>query len=163
MPEIPRFDGGLGQLLLGDGKGGFRAVPVRECGIAVPGDQKSASFADLNNDGKPDIAITVNNGTAAAYLNQSNAKWLRVTVPAGSIAGTRLTLKRGTLPPKLVELHAGTGYLSQDSATAFFGLDGKETPGTVTAQWPDGTSSDAAFDGKTETLKLAPQKRTAAK
>ena len=163
MPEIPRFDGGLGQLLLGDGKGGFRAVSIRECGIAVPGDAKSASFADLNNDGKPDIAITVNNGAAAAFLNQSNAKWLRVTVPATFFAGTRLTLKRGTLPPQLVELHAGTGYLAQDSATAFFGLDGKETPGTVTAQWPDGTSTDAAFDGKTETLKLAPQKRTAAK
>ena len=157
IAEIPRFNGGLGQLLLGDGKGGFRAVAIRESGIAVPGDAKSASFTDLNNDGKPDLAVTVNNGAAAAFLNQSPARWLRVNAPAG----TRLTLKRGKLPPQLIELHAGSGYLAQDSAAAFFGLGEKDAPGTVTAQWPDGTASEAAYDGKTPALKLAPQKRTA--
>ena len=159
--EIPRFDGGLGQLLLGDGKGAFRAVSIRESGVAVPGDAKSASFTDLNNDGKPDLAVTVNSGAAAAFLNQSAARWLRVTVPAANAAGTRLTLKRGKLPPQLIELHAGTGYLAQDSATAFFGLGEKDAPGTVTAQWPDGTTTDTAYDGKAATLKLAPHKRTA--
>ena len=84
-----------------------------------------------------------------------------MNVPAGNAAGTRLTLKRGKLPPQLIELHAGTGYLAQDSATAFFGLGENDAPGTVTAVWPDGSTTDAAFDGKTPTLKLAPQKRTA--
>ena len=161
MVEVPRFDGGLGQLLLGDGKGGFRAIPVRESGIAVPGDAKAASFTDLNNDGRPDIAVSVNSGSAAAFFNQSAGQWLRVSVPAGSFTGTRLTLKRGKLPPQTIELHAGTGYLSQDSATAFFGLGEKNAPGTVTAQWPDGSSSDAPYDGKTGVFKLSPQKRTA--
>ena len=103
----------------------------------------------------------MNNGGVAAFHNQSTAKWLRVNVPAGNAAGTRLTLKRGKLPPQLIELHAGTGYLAQDSATAFFGLGENDAPGTVTAVWPDGSTTDAAFDGKTPTLKLAPQKRTA--
>ena len=163
IAEIPRFDGGLGQLLLGDGKGGFRAVAVREAGIAVPGDAKSASFSDLNNDGTPDLVVTVNNGGVSAFLNQSMAKWLRVSVPATNAAGTRLTLKRGTLPPQVVELHAGSGYLAQDSATAFFGLGEKDTAGTVTAVWPDGGTSEMAYDGKTGVLKIAPQKQTAKK
>ena len=163
IAEIPRFDGGLGQLLLGDGKGGFRAVAVREAGIAVPGDAKSASFSDLNNDGTPDLVVTVNNGGVSSFLNQSMAKWLRVSVPATNAAGTRLTLKRGALPPQVVELHAGSGYLAQDSATAFFGLGEKDTAGTVTAVWPDGSSTDAPYDGKTGVLKIAPQKQTAKK
>ncbi len=163
IAEIPRFDGGLGQLLLGDGKGAFRAAAIRECGIAVPGDAKAASFTDLNNDGKPDVAITVNNGAAAAFVNQSPARWLRVTVPAGSAAGTRLTLKRAELPPQLIELHAGSGCLSQDCATAFFGTGENDAPGAVIAQWPDGSSSETAYDGKAEVLKLAPLKRTAKK
>ena len=163
IAEIPRFDGGLGQLLLGDGKGGFRAVAIREAGIAVPGDAKSASFSDLNGDGKPDVIVTVNNGAAAAFLNQSNAKWLRVNVPAANAAGTRLTLKRGALPAQLIELHAGSGYLAQDSATAFFGLGEKDTPGTITVVWPDGSTSETAYDGKTGALKITPQKQTAKK
>ncbi|MEO7318552.1 MAG: FG-GAP-like repeat-containing protein, partial [Chthoniobacteraceae bacterium] len=158
IPEIPRFAGGLGQLLLGDGKGGFRAVPVCEAGIAVPGDAKSASFADLNGDGKPDFVVTVNNGATAAFLNQSTAKWLRVNVPAASAAGTRLTLKRGKLPSQTIEIHAGAGYLAQDSGTAFFGLGEKDAPGSITAVWPDGTTSETAYDGKAAALKIAPQK-----
>jgi hypothetical protein len=159
--ETARFDGGLGQLMLGDGKGGFRAVAPREAGIIVPGDAKAASFIDLNNDGKPDLAVTVNSGATMAFVNESNARWLRVNVPASMAAGTRVTLKRGKLPSQVVELHGGSGYLSQDSSTAFFGLGRDATPGSVTVQWPDGSASETAFDGKVTVLKLAPQRGTA--
>jgi hypothetical protein len=159
--ERPRWDGGLGQLLLGDGKGGFRAVTVRESGIAVPGDARSASVTDLNNDGKPDLAVTVNNAPTSAFLNNGPGRWLRVIVPGSRAPGAKLTLKRGKLPSQIVELHAGGGYLGQDSACAFFGLAAEDTAGTVTVQWADGTTTEAAYDGKSPTLSVKPQTSTA--
>ena len=154
--ETPRYDGGLGQLLLGDGKGGFSAVAARASGIAIPGDMRAASCVDLNGDGKPDLAVTVNNGTTVALTNQSGAKWLRVNVPARSAAGARLVFERTGKPGQIVELHAGGGYLSQEPAAAWFGLGDDAAPGKVRATWADGTVSETAFDGKASTLQIAP-------
>lgn len=36
----PRNDAGIGLFLSGDGKGGFRAVPARQSGLYIPGDNK---------------------------------------------------------------------------------------------------------------------------
>ncbi len=161
--EVQRFDGGLGQLLLGDGKGGFKTVSVRDAGISVPGDAKSASVADIDGDGKPDLAVTVNNAVTSAFLNQSKAHWLRVNVPQSAAAGARVTLQRGTTPSQVVELHAGAGYLAQDASAAWFGLGEDASSGKVHVVWADGSSSDAAFDGKAGAIQVSPAKKTAAR
>ena len=64
-----RFDGGLSQLLLGDGRGGFDAVPPSESGLVVPGDAKSVVVTDLDRDGRPDFVVTRNNSTTLAWRN----------------------------------------------------------------------------------------------
>ncbi len=66
-----RFDGGLGQLLLGDGKGEFQAVPPAESGLLIPGDGKSIVAVDFDGDGKPDIVATRAGSSPLAFLNQS--------------------------------------------------------------------------------------------
>jgi hypothetical protein len=96
--------------------------------------------------------VTVNNGATVAFLNNASARWLRVRVPGESAAGAKVTLKRGKLPAQSLEVHAGGGYLAQDSACAFFGLGDDESTGTVTVQWADGTTSEAVYDGKSPTL-----------
>lgn len=56
--SIGRFDGGLGQLLLGDGAGNFHAVEPAESGLVIPADGKAISTGDFNQDGWLDIVAT---------------------------------------------------------------------------------------------------------
>ena len=144
--ENPRYDGGLGDLLLGDGKGGFTRVEQRTSGILITGDMKSATLADWNNDNRPDIAVTRNSDTVAAYENKAG-NWLRVNLPAAKAPGARITLTRGTAT-QTTELAAGSGYLGQNISSAFFGIGTTATAGKVRVQYADGTAAEAAFDGK---------------
>ena len=128
----------------------------------VPGDAKSASAVDLNGDGKPDLAVTVNNGATMAFLNQSKGQWLRVNASPTAAAGAKVTLSRANLPTQTMELHAGSSYLAQEPAAAWFGLGADLTPGKVTVLWPDGTTTEAAFDGKPGSLQVAPAKKSIA-
>jgi hypothetical protein len=70
-PAVGRFDGGLSQLLRGDGHGHFTAVPVNESGLLVPGDAKALAVLDLNDDGWPDFVVTRNNDTSLAFVNNA--------------------------------------------------------------------------------------------
>ncbi len=49
IPSTGRFDGGLSQLLRGDGSGGFAAIGPAQSGLIVPGDAKALAVADLDD------------------------------------------------------------------------------------------------------------------
>ncbi len=66
--ETGRMAGGLGQLLLGNGDGSFRAVPPRESGIVIPEDAVAVAAVDLNDDGQTDLAVSTNNGAVRAFV-----------------------------------------------------------------------------------------------
>jgi hypothetical protein len=147
--EAGRWDGGIGQLMLGDGEGGFHPVPARESGLVVTGDGKGASVADVDGDGRPDLITMVNNGPATVWRNGIGANWLRV-VPQGPAIGARVSLRREGTPVQTVEIRAGEGYLGQSPAEAWFGLGSGEAGqgGVVTVRWPDGKESTARWEGK---------------
>ncbi len=149
--ETARFDGGLGQLLLGDGAGKFEPVPVREAGIEVPGDARAATVCDLDADGRPDLAVTVNSAPAAAFANRSPNRWLQVRAAPGSV----VTLKREGAAPQVVEVAAGSGYLSQSAAVAWFGLGQSRAPGRVVVEGGGGTRT-FEFDGEQASLDARP-------
>ena len=107
---------------------------------------KSATLADWNGDNRPDLAVTRNNDTVAAYENKAG-NWLRVNVPAAKAPGARITLTRGTAT-QTTELAAGTGYLGQNVSSAFFGIGTSTTAGKIRVQYANGTAAEAAFDGK---------------
>lgn len=69
-PVVGRFDGGLSQLLRGNGRGQFQPVPAAESGLLVPGDAKAVVVLDLDNDGRPDFLISRNNSPTLAYRNK---------------------------------------------------------------------------------------------
>ena len=133
----------------------------REAGIVVPGDAKSASTADLNADGKPDLVVTINTAPTVAFENRSTAKWVRVALPAANAPGARVTLARPGSARQTIELHAGSGFLGQEPATAWFGLGASSAPGSIHVVWPNGTETKAAFDGKTPSIKVEPPQPTA--
>ena len=62
-PSTGRFDGGVGLLLKGDGRGGFTAVAPADSGLIVPGDARAvATVAPPGRKGPPGIAVTQCNG-----------------------------------------------------------------------------------------------------
>lgn len=73
-PTVGRFDGGLGQLLLGDGRGGFLAVEPIDSGLIIQGDGKGIAAADIDGDGKMDIIATRAGSKPLAFRNLTGQK-----------------------------------------------------------------------------------------
>lgn len=135
--ETGRFDSGLSMLLRGDGTGTLTPVWPAESGLLVPGDATSLTVSDLNADQRPDFLVQTNNGYPSVFLNQSAKTFLAVR-PVGDSAGARVTLVDSLGRSQVREIYAGGGYLSQSSATLFFGT-GTAQPERIVVNWPDGS------------------------
>ncbi|MDB4889108.1 MAG: ASPIC/UnbV domain protein [Gemmatimonadetes bacterium] len=129
-----RFDGGAGQLLLGDGRGGFRALGVNESGIAVLGDGRGAAAADYDADGRVDLAVAQNGAETTLWHNDRAAPGLRVKVNGGPNnplgVGTQLRIVAGAVRGPVREVRAGGGYWSMDGAVTVLAL-----PPNASALW----------------------------
>jgi hypothetical protein len=73
-PSIGHFTGGLSQLLRGDGRGGFTAVPPAESGLVVPGEAVIVVVHDLDGDGSPDFVVELSDGHQIAFRNNGSAE-----------------------------------------------------------------------------------------
>ena len=152
QPEIPRCDAGRGLWLRGDGTGKLTAVPGQESGIQVYGEQRGAALCDYDGDGRVDLAVT-QNGAATKLFHNTRAKpglRVRLTGPPENSAGigTSLRLMFGERAGAMREVHAGSGYWSQDSAVSV--LATPETPTRLWVRWPGGktTTSDIPAGAK---------------
>ena len=160
VPLSGRFDGGLSQLLRGDGHGHFTPVPVGESGLEVPGDAKALAVLDLDRDGWPDFLVTRNNSTTLAWRNSGvigqHSVGVRLHGPAGNPAaiGARVALELADGSTQTAEIAAGGGFVSQSAAEVFFGLPAGNPPRGLTVRWPDGLTSrhDVPPQGGTITL-----------
>jgi enediyne biosynthesis protein E4 len=68
--EVGRLGGGLGVVLVGDGRGAFRPLGPNESGIAIPQEARAVVATDFNRDGRVDLVIGVNNGQARAFTTR---------------------------------------------------------------------------------------------
>ena len=147
-PDVPRLDAGRGLWLRGDGTGRFQAVPGQVSGIKVYGEQRGAALADFNEDGRVDVVVTQNGAATKLYQNVAAKPGLRVRLagppgnPTGVGATVRLMFGERLGPAR--EIHAGSGYWSQDSATQV--LATPEQPTKIWVRWPGGkvTTTDVA-------------------
>jgi hypothetical protein len=146
QPETPRNDAGRGLVLRGDGKGGFAAMTGQESGIKIYGEQRGAAVGDFNRDGRVDLVVTQNGATTRLLKNTSATPGLRVRLigpPANpNGVGAALRLQRGQQLGSVHEIHAGSGYWSQDSAVPVLGIGAE--PLKIWIRWPGGaiTTSD---------------------
>jgi hypothetical protein len=145
IPSVGRFDGGLGQMLRGDGHGHFAPVPAAESGLVVPGDAKALALIDIDRDGWPDLLITRNDNTTVAYRNNGAAGRHSLCVllrgPAGNPAafGARITAGMRDGSTQVAEVHAGSGYYSQSTPACFFGYADSNPPEQIRVGWPTGS------------------------
>ncbi len=138
---VPRFDGGRGLLLLGNGQGALRPVDGARSGIVVYGDQRGAAFADYDGDGRLDLAVSQNGAATRLFRNAGARPGLRVRIagPASNPdgLGVQLRVVYGDRMGPVREVQAGAGYWSQNGAIQVLGLSG--VPTAVWASWPTGT------------------------
>ncbi len=148
--ETAPFDGGLGLLMRGDGKGAFTEIWPKQSGILVPGDAKALTVADLNGDARPDLVFGRNDDAPLAFLatpaGLEHFLTLRLIGPRGnpSAIGARVTVTRGDADCEVREVRevaAGSGYLSQSGGLLSFGLGDEEKVREVLVRWPDGSSA----------------------
>ena len=67
-PSTGRFDGGVGLLLRGDGRGGLTPVPAWKSGLVAQGDTRGAVAVDLPGQrGAPAIAVSQSNGPVLLF------------------------------------------------------------------------------------------------
>lgn len=139
-PDTARNDAGRGLWLQGDGRGGFRSVPGQESGIKIYGEQRGAALCDYDGDGRPDLVVTQNGAETKLFRNQTGRPGLRVRLrgPAGNTAGVgaQIRLKSGGRWGALREIHAGSGYWSQDSAVCV--MASPEPAASIQVRWPGG-------------------------
>jgi hypothetical protein len=139
-PEIGRIDAGCGLWLRGNGKGGFETVPAARSGIRVPGEGRGAAVSDFDEDGRVDLAVAQNGGPLHLYRNQAGRPGLRVRLRGGdgnpAAIGAQIRLRSGERMGPTREVHAGSGYWSQDSAIQVMAVP--KQPDAVWVRWPGG-------------------------
>jgi enediyne biosynthesis protein E4 len=151
IPEVGRFDGGVGWLLRGDGSGSFEAKSPADSGIIVRRDAKALAVVDFNRDGWPDLFVTRNNDRALAFRNsavkdrRSFGLTLRGRLGNPAAVGARITVSFSDGRHSMAEIAAGSGYFAQSTSTAFFGYTEASVPTAATIRWPDGSETTQTF------------------
>jgi len=160
ITPVGRFDGGLSQLLLGDGHGHFNPVAPIDSGLVVPRDAKALATLDFNQDGWADFLVTRNNDTTLAFRNNAVAghKSLRIALQGSpgnpTAVGARITVELADGTKQTSEVYAGSGYNSQSGAACFFGYPDSNPPKQIHVRWPTGATTDHNWSGNSPSLTL---------
>lgn len=142
--ETGRYDGGVGVMLLGDGRGNFTAAPPPASGVYVPGEGRAVAVGDFDGDGRPGLVITATNDRVKMLSPRTAANGRSLSVmltgaPGNPHAiGARISMRYTDGTSCVAELSAGSGYLAQSEPLAFFAHAANTTPAGLDVVWPDG-------------------------
>jgi hypothetical protein len=132
------------KLYLNDGSGKFRNVTERAgSGLKIKRSNRGAAFADFNNDGWMDVAVTALDEAPVLLMNQGKLgnHWIEV-----KLAGTRSN-RRGvgarisvetSQGKQIREVKAGGSFASSNDFRAHFGLGKVDVVKELVVKWPSG-------------------------
>src|SRR5207249_4671708 len=128
-----------------DGHGKFADVS-RQLGFSRPLVARGAAYADVDNDGAPDILVTTNGGPAYLFHNEggagNNAIRIRTVGTRSNRDGigavVRVQAAAGANGVNWQTVHSGSSYCSQSELTLTFGLGKAAQADTVEITWPSG-------------------------
>jgi len=156
QPETMRSDAGRGLLLLGDGKGNFRAVSGAESGLQIYGEQRGCAVSDYDGDGRVDLVVAQSDDLTKLLRNRRARPGLRVKLEGGpgnpQCVGAVIRAKTAAGLGRAQVVTAGSGYWSQNSATLV--VTSAAPIVGLQVQWPDGSTEErpVAGDAKSVTL-----------
>jgi hypothetical protein len=115
-------------------------------GLQIAKSYRGAAFADFNNDGQIDIALSALDETPALLMNRgvSGNHWILVALIGSSSnklgVGARVTVKTaGSVQVR--ELKAGGSYGSSNDPRAHFGVGAVPVVDEILVEWPSGKVS----------------------
>ena len=153
--ETGRMAGGLGMVLLGNGDATFRTLSPHHSGFVVPGDARSLSTADLDGDGRLDLAVGINGSRPRSFLHRAPKRGSILTARlARPEPGVRVVCKLSDGSTQTAEWQSGGGYLSQHAPVVSFGVPAGTKVTGITAHWPDGTRTGHTLDAGADTVSL---------
>ena len=131
--------------------GGETFVDDTPSPLADPGTGSGMAIADYDGDGFLDIYQADFGGPNKLFKNETanGNNWLKVKLSRGSSAlgiGSRVTVKVGGAT-YIREISGGSGFLSQNSQIAHFGLGDATLVDLVEVVWPNGLRQTAESVG----------------
>jgi hypothetical protein len=151
-----RQDAGRGLWLKGDGTGRFTSVPGQQSGVLAYGEQRGCALSDYDGDGRVDLVVGQNGAETKLFHNVGAKPGLRVRLKGpGSnprAIGAAMRLVYGEKFGPLRELHAGSGYWSQDSAVQVLGKAGE--PSAIWVRWPGGKVTQSPLPSGAATVEV---------
>ena len=158
-PDEAVQDAGVGLWLLGDGRGGWKALTPSESGFHVVGDIRSASVGDFDGDARVDLAAGVHRGRLRLMRNlRASPGWrIRLEGPTGNprAFGARLRIVADGHAGPVREVSGG-GSLSVHSATLVLSAPPSWTHPAVEVRWPNGTTRRIALPPRGSEVTLRP-------
>ena len=130
------------KLLRNDGSGVF--VNATSGALSDTGFWYGSTLGDFDNDGDLDIYVANAGGSNRLIMNQKGTTnhWLHVNLVGvasnKSAIGARVRAVSGSLS-QIREISGGSGYMSQNSLTAEFGLGSRTIVDSLVIRWPSGT------------------------
>jgi enediyne biosynthesis protein E4 len=150
-------DAGRGLWLKGDGRGGFQPLAGQDTGIKIYGEQRGCALADFDHDGRVDLVVAQNSGPTRLFHNLGAKPGLRVrlTGPPGNprAIGATMRLISGAVSGPAREIHAGSGYWSQDAAVQV--LAAPVAPTALHIRWPGGACATNAITVGTREISVS--------
>ncbi|HVR34839.1 MAG TPA: CRTAC1 family protein, partial [Methylomirabilota bacterium] len=145
-PEVPRYDAGRGLVLLGDGRGNFRAMPGQQSGLRIYGEQRGCALSDFDADGRLDLVVGQNAAATKLYRNVGATPGLRVRLRGqrhnpDAVGAQLRPIYKNTERGAAREIQAGSGYWSQNSTVQVFGR--AEQISRMAVRWPQGSVTAA--------------------